>query len=111
MRPLPQWVLAVSVYRKSDLAFFITGFSQCRDRLVKCLSRVMGNYHARFLGDGVAAMPLCYPTFLLIVDTATFCVNSFQEKPKPTSKIVTFTIYSLDTSIYLCLNYFNVLLF
>ena len=62
MRPLPQWVLAVSVYRKSDLAFFITGFSQCRDRLVKCLSRVMGNYHARFLGDGVAAMPLCYPT-------------------------------------------------
>ena len=30
--------------------------------LLKGLSRVMGNYHARFLGERVVAMPLVYPT-------------------------------------------------
>jgi hypothetical protein len=46
------------------------------------LSRVMGNYHARFLGDGVAAMPLCYPDFLLISENP---ICSVQILPKISS--------------------------
>jgi hypothetical protein len=30
--------------------------------LTNGLSRMMGNYHIRFLGEGAAAMPLAYPT-------------------------------------------------
>lgn len=38
------------------------GSSQCRDRLVKCLSRVRGNSQARFLGGWEVATPSGYPT-------------------------------------------------
>ena len=31
-------------------------------RLCNGLSRMKGNFHVRFLGEGVAAMPLPYPT-------------------------------------------------
>jgi hypothetical protein len=30
------------------------------------LSRMKGNFHVRFLGEGVAAMPLPYPTYPLL---------------------------------------------
>jgi hypothetical protein len=49
----------------------MTGSLHNRKRLAKCLSRVRGNLHARFLGDGVAAMPLCYPPDFSL--TSFFC--------------------------------------
>ena len=49
MRPLPNWDLAVSVYRKGDLSIFNHRVFLMQRKLLKCLSRVMGNYHARVL--------------------------------------------------------------
>jgi hypothetical protein len=43
----------------------MTGSLHNRKRLAKCLSRVRGNSHARFLGNGVALLPLRYPTELI----------------------------------------------
>jgi len=63
MRPLPKWALAVRVYRKGDWLFSITGSSYCKGRPLKGLSRVMGNYHARFLGGKGVERPLLYPVF------------------------------------------------
>ncbi len=37
-----------------------TGHGQ--PRLCNGLSRMKGNFHVRFLGEGAAAMPLPYPT-------------------------------------------------
>jgi hypothetical protein len=37
-----------------------TGFAHAG--LCNGLSRMKGNFHVRFLGEGVAAMPLSYPT-------------------------------------------------
>ena len=60
--PSTRRVLAASVYRKGD-CFVITGSPLCRGWPLKGLSRVMGNYHARFLGGlGLATAP-GYPVF------------------------------------------------
>jgi len=39
----------------------ITGGASHREVLSECLSRMMGNYHVRFLGGKGAVRPLTYP--------------------------------------------------
>ncbi len=53
----PKGIVAVSQYRKVGVNFTPAG-DPTRDRLLGGLSRVMGNYHARFLGGlGLATAP------------------------------------------------------
>jgi len=59
----PKGIVAVSQYRKVGVNFTPTG-GPIRARLLGGLSRVMGNYHARFLGGlGLATAP-GYPVTL-----------------------------------------------
>ncbi len=67
--PFTEWVLAASVYRKGDRDFWITGSPLCRGWPLKGLSRVMGNYHARFLGGLGSEMTPGYPVFCCISNT------------------------------------------
>ncbi len=53
----PKGIVAVSQYRKVGVNFTPAG-GPTRERLLGGLSRVMGNYHARFLGGlGLATAP------------------------------------------------------
>ena len=53
--------LPVSLAKLMSLTSSINGFFQKKTPL-GCLSRVLGNSHARFLGGKEAARPLPYPT-------------------------------------------------
>ena len=54
--------LQVRIVKATQEGYFCWETASCSARRLRCLSRVKGDFHARFLGGGEPVMAPCYPT-------------------------------------------------